>query len=201
MTFKLCISVLLIVLSVVVVHAMLRQGPWQRAAPLAHPIAVRSVYNGVLVLADGRRLKPAGVQRRDEISTEEYDAFLHAATAQGVEIIRSVDSSSALLCAEPKFWNWCGTSNQRWPGSYIRWPLAELLIISNYANPDPDAHATMAEDERDRLASAVRFRGPPDSLEPWRVSRDTTQIIYSSTARIGPELDSHLKHFEDAESD
>lgn len=200
MNFKLCISVLLIILSIVVVRAMLRQGSWQRASPLADPITVRSVEGGVLVFADGRRLKPAGVERRDEVATDEYDAFLHAATAQGVEIIRSVDSSSAILIAEPKFWNWCGTSNQRWPGSYIRWPLAELLIISNYADPDSDAHATMAEDERDRLASAIRFRGSA-SLEPWRVSEDTTQIIYSSTASIGPELDSYLKYFEDAESE
>lgn len=175
-------------------------GPWKREHPLLHPTRVRSVAHGAISLADGRVIVPAGVQRRQEVTQEEYDAFLTAAATQGIEVIRETGPDSALLLSEPRFWNSCGTSNRRWPGSYIRWPLSELLIIAGYADPLPESESRLHPEEWNRLADAALYRElAMPNIGPWFANRD--RILYSSIARIGVGLDEHFQWIREVEAE
>jgi hypothetical protein len=82
---------------------------WTRKAPLTNPIAVQEVREGILILADSRTFRPAGVHRHGLVSPQEYDRALRTIVAQGVIVIRDLGDGRAFLLAEPRFYNWCGT--------------------------------------------------------------------------------------------
>lgn len=113
-------------------------GSWKREHPLHNPIGVVSVTNGRLLLNDGRTIAPAGVVRIADIEPAVFDAVLRVAARQGVEIVTDLGDGCAFLLVEPKYFNWCGNSNERWPGSYLRAPLSELLIWAGVAEPRLD---------------------------------------------------------------
>lgn len=112
---------------------------WTREHPLTAPIKVVAVNDGVITLADGRSVRPAGVRRRDDVTPDQYDAALRVMLAQGVEVTRDLHDGRAMLLCEPRFYNWCGTYSgwTHWAGGYFRGPLSEMLIVTAYAEHDP----------------------------------------------------------------
>ncbi|MFT5422384.1 MAG: hypothetical protein ACI89L_000141 [Phycisphaerales bacterium] len=108
---------------------------WNRKHPLQNPFSVTTVNNGILSLADGRSLTLAGISPAGGVSQEEYDEFLQVAVLQGVKIVNEYSDGSASFVAEPKFYNWCGNSSDRWAGNYTQVPLAEFAIIAGFAMP------------------------------------------------------------------
>lgn len=153
---------------------------WDREHPLTNPDVVVGVEGGRLTLADGRVLEPAGVARTEEVDPATYDAFLRAVTAQGIEVVRDLGDGRAMMRAEPKFWNWCGTCRRRggnWAGSYFNVSLSEYLCYAGYAVPVEDQQG-LTPRERWRLAAAEEFYVQPEPLG----FRDDA-IVYDSGAR------------------
>lgn len=141
---------------------------WTREQPLLAPIGATSVRDGAVVLADGRVLCPAGVRRVDGVSVEDYDLALRVIVAQGVVVVRDLGDGTAILRAEPRFYNPCGTRRmdgnplKRWGGSYIQCPESELLLQTGYATPALD-HAGLSAKERWRLEGATQLSGVPET--------------------------------------
>lgn len=168
---------------------------WERDAPLFNPIAVTSVHNGTLMLADGRTLRPAGVRRSDGVSSEAYDRALRVMCAQGVVLLRDLGDGSAFLACEPKFYNWCGTRHHngnpwaRWGGAYLQCPMSELLIQSAYAESDLD-QSGLAARERWRL-EGVRHLGVDAS--PTRISEGLAALRYDGNERFLRDYDAVLE--------
>lgn len=106
---------------------------WQRPAPLIDAVSAFSVENGMVTLADGRSLRPAGVE--PSVSGEQFDDALGIATAQGVVVTKDLGDGSAILMVEPKFYNWCGTG--RMAGRYLPVDLSAVLVERGYAKLDP----------------------------------------------------------------
>jgi hypothetical protein len=117
---------------------------WTRDHPLVNPIRVTSVQEGSLKLEDGRNLRPIGVRRADGVSQADYDMALLAITSQGVVVERDLGDGRAVLIAEPRFYNWCGTRNYKegrwahWAGVCIQCPASEALIHTGYATANLD---------------------------------------------------------------
>lgn len=125
-----------------------------RDRPLAHPIVVSSVGDGVLHLADGRALRPAGIAfPSDPAARETAMTLLRIATKQGVEVRSDLGDGSAFLTCEPRFYNWCGTG--RIKGWYIPCGLSELLVTTGHGTID--AHASIAPVDLARLHAAERL--------------------------------------------
>ncbi|MEZ6241477.1 MAG: hypothetical protein R3B57_00385 [Phycisphaerales bacterium] len=155
------------VLVVAKVYNASRQPTWKRETPLIDPLRVVSVSDGVLQLEDGRKLRPAGIEPAEAVTQEEFDRFLKIATAQGVVVDRVVSDDRALLTVEPRFWNWCGTSQRdlHWAGSYIRAPLSELAILCAYAIPDLELAGLTGRDVwRLQGCFDLCYTDEPDSL-------------------------------------
>lgn len=174
-------AVLLIVAALVLVAEprFLVQEVWERENPLVNPVAVRNVHDGVLTLDDGRLFRPAGIRRPPELGAAEYDTALRVMVAQGVVVSRDLGDGSAMLTAEPRFYNWCGTAGYkgRWwahlAGSYLRCPLSELMIFTSYALPDLEQPSLTAH-ERWRLEGVTSLgdTGPG----PVRISLTSNAI-------------------------
>lgn len=118
---------------------------WTRDEPLVNPIAVVGVRDGVVMLADGRRVRPAGVRPKKRVTLARFDLALSTMVAQGIVVERDLGDGRSLLIGEPKFYNWCGTrgcgaKNQwdRWAGGSYQLPLSPLLILMGYAEPAID---------------------------------------------------------------
>lgn len=165
-----------VVLLAVVVGAIVyvqRPATWKREQPLLDPIRVASVEQGVLMLADGRELRPAGVQRSPHVSQEEYDVVLQIVVAQGVVVDRMVGASHAMMIAEPRYWNWCGTCQRRRGslGKYEQAPLSELLVLSGFAIPTEDTTGLTPRDIwRLHGCEQLRYSAEPDGYSESRVS-------------------------------
>lgn len=147
------------------------KGAWKREMPLVDPVGVRSVAGGVLVLEDGREFRPAGVEPRVDVET--WDLFLRVSTAQGVVVDRALGDESAAIRVEPRFYNWCGTSSRRWPGSYVQCGLAVLAVRCGYADPAQElGELSDLEVRRLKGAMALRFDDEPvlihDELNAFR---------------------------------
>lgn len=168
---------------------------WKREHPLVAAIAVTSVRDGTIALADGRAFRPAGVRRHDGVSLEEFDKALSAVVAQGVVVVREVGDGSAFLVAEPKFYNWCGTRNmdgvpwKRWAGSYLQCPVSELLIQMGYATADLEQVGLTAR-ERWRLEGVEHIGGIAES--PTRISDHLGAIRYGGSETHFSDYDSTL---------
>lgn len=134
-------------------------GQWTREQPLVNPVAVESVADGCVVLADGRRLRPLGVKITDEQGQQAaLEEAILVATLQGVVVERASGQGRARLIVEPRFYNWCGTSSWRWAGTYQQCPLGELLVSFGLAEPDyedPD----LTEHEARRLKALIKYGG------------------------------------------
>lgn len=161
---------------------------WTRDHPLTNPVAVTSVRDGVLTMADGRMLRPAGIRRRDSVSAGEYDAALRAIVNQGVVVTRDLGDGRALLRAEPKFWNWCGTHNgwTHWAGTYLQCPVSELLIFSAYADPDVDA-VRLDQKERWRIEGAVHLN--EGERQPTPIHPDGTKLRFDGGFNLFNDYD------------
>ena len=126
-----------------------------RDRPLAHPIAISSVSDGVLHLADGRALHPAGITFPTEPAAREAAmSVLRLSTRQGVEVRSDLGDGSAFLTCEPRFYNWCGTGQIK--GWYIPCGLSELLVTTGYAMVNPKAG--IAPNDLARLHAAEQLR-------------------------------------------
>ena len=125
-----------------------------RDHPLQAPIAVTSVRNGVLHTAQQEFRIAAVKLPTDPAALARVDAFLHVATAQGIEVIRALspDGASLLRC-EPLVW---GTYCSYDPvmARYRQYNLSELLVALDLADADTRA-AGLTDDERSRLAIAA----------------------------------------------
>lgn len=117
---------------------VLRRPAWHRQNPLQNPVEVTAVRDGVITLATGAAFHPAGVVRRGSVTPTDFDLALRIMTAQGVVVIRDLGDGRAFLMAEPKFYNWCGTSSPRWAGTYYRCRVSELLVATAFADPAID---------------------------------------------------------------
>jgi len=131
------------------------QSHWKRKNPLINPIRVVAVKDGALTLESGRVLRPAGIVRAVDVSSSSFDQALRVATFQGVVVTRDLGDGRALLLAEPKFYNWCGTSQRDlgWMGSCYQMPLSEAMVFLNYAVIDAAQQGLTAR-ERWRIEGA-----------------------------------------------
>ena len=154
---------------------------WEREKPLVNPVAVTSVREGVITLANGRTIRPAGVRRREGVSVDAYDNAIRVMAAQGVEIDRDLGDGTAFLKAKPKSYNWCGTRGYkgnpfaRWAGSYFQCSLSELLIRSGCAASDLDNNG-LTDRERWRLVGIEQIGRQRKS--ELRISKDSGAICY-----------------------
>ncbi|MBK7403932.1 MAG: hypothetical protein IPJ41_04690 [Phycisphaerales bacterium] len=191
---------LLAVAAVVVVFGtdLLHKEVWTRDTPLSNPIAVTQVSEGVLTLADGRTLRPAGVRRSDGVTPDEYDLALRTLVAQGVLVDRTLDDTRAMLTAEPKFYNWCGTRGMEgnpfahWAGGYYPCPVSEFLIIARYADPDPDQPG-LTPCERWRLEGTQHFWPPLEDPQRQITRPELTAFRYEGYERLLADYDSWLE--------
>lgn len=165
---------------------------WERETPLRAPVAVTDVRDGVMTLADGRTFRPAGIQRRESVSQDAYDDTLRVIAAQGVIVTRDIGDGSALLLAEPRFYNWCGTRGYqgnpraRLAGFYVQCPLSEAMIHWGYAVPDLDQEG-LTPHERWRLEGAEHIGGVPG--EPRQVSRELVALRLDGNERLMTDFD------------
>lgn len=159
-----------------------QQRRWTREHPLVNPLRVAAVSDGALTLADGRVLRPAGVWRAPGVSAADFDQFLTVATAQGVVITRDLGDGRAFFLAEPRFYNWCGTS-RTWAGSYLQCPLSETLIWSRRAEPALDD--PLSAFEKWRLEGTTHLRAPG----PAGLSADLTAIRFDGSCRLLTDLE------------
>ncbi|MBX3390574.1 MAG: hypothetical protein KF691_14085 [Phycisphaeraceae bacterium] len=169
---------------------------WTRENPLVNPLAVAGVRNGVIALADGRILKPAGIRAKASISSDVYDNALAIMLAQGVIVERDLGDGRAFLVCEPKFYNWCGTLGcgannrwDRWAGGYFRCPLSPLLIAGGFAEAVLDEPG-LNDFEKWRL------EGTTQSLchehRQFRMSSISPSFAFDSVAREVAHLDETL---------
>ena len=169
---------------------------WKQENPLASPIAVTSVRDGAITLADGRVFRPAGVSRSDGVTAEDYDKAVRVIVAQGVVLVRDLGDGSAFLLAEPKFYNWCGTRNadgipwKRWAGSYFQCPVSELLIQTAYAIPALD-QAGLTARERWRLEGVEHIGGI--DVSPTRISDGLGAFRYGGNESYLSDYDATLE--------
>lgn len=175
----------------------LLSGPWIRENPLVDAVRVSNIDDGHLLLSTGDRVALLGIRKHLGVTDEDYASFLDIATAQGVVEVESSPDGHAAFLVEPKFWNRCGTSNSRWPGSYFRWPLAELAIMAGYAEIDPTDIDAASDRLQSRLDLATKWKVEMELGHPWLLNDNLRAIEYSSTARYGPELDSWFELLED----
>ncbi len=154
---------------------------WIREHPLSNPLAIAGVSEGFITLDDGRKFKPAGIRRHDRVNQTDYDRILEAVVAQGVKVVRDLGDHRALLVAEPKFYNWCGTYNSswlgstRWAGTYHQVPVSELLIAEGVAEPDVGQLGLTA-------------------LERWRLQGVRNALVMYSAPDIAKIHDSALRY-------
>jgi hypothetical protein len=124
-----------------------------REHPLKAPIKIVNVRGAVLMSAC-RNYRIAGVKMpSNPARAARAHSLLQVITAQGVEVVRQVSpaTSGYLLRCEPRFWNWCGTSDvAAW---FKQLPLNELLISLGAAEFDRSA-VGLTDEERIRLEDA-----------------------------------------------
>jgi hypothetical protein len=165
------------------------RGPWVRKHPLQNPIEVKSIGNGRLTLSDGRVLAPAGIVRSAEVTPDRFDAVLRVATRQGVEVLTDFGDGRAFLMAEPKYFNWCGNSNRRWPGSYLRAPLSEMMIWAGVAEPRLDEPG-LTTVQKWRLEGATQLRTGSEML---MFDETQSSFQYSAEAESFVDYEEYLK--------
>lgn len=165
-------------------------GDWIRNKPLATPLAVSSVSDGSITLANGCVLRPAGIVRSPTVSAEEYDAALRTMTAQGVEVRDLVSDETAMLQAEPKFYNWCGTSSRRWPGSYFQCGVSEAMVYLGFADLDMTS-ATLKPLDQWRLEGARRIRDTEQTRTD--INDRMSAFSYSGSAKILEDFDGWIE--------
>jgi hypothetical protein len=169
----LAVLVVLIGVGTVARHAVMPRGTWVRENPLVDPLAVIEVRDGLIVLEDGRAFAPAGVVPRADIAPEVYDGFLLAVLAQGVVVDRVVSDGVAVMTAEPRFFNTCGTSSRRVPGTFHRGSIGVILAFGGYAVLDAEAEGlTEYERWRHRGVQAIMDELPRSFDEPLRFQQD-----------------------------
>ncbi len=186
------LAAVVLIAAVLVVPRALRIDTWTRPHPLEGAIGVASVADGVIVLVDGRKFRPAGVLTHPDIDPAAYDEALRIACAQGVTLLRDLGDGRAFLQAEPKFYNWCGTRTGyglnpfgRWAGGYFQAPLSEFLIFAGYAVPvsiDP----ALSEFEKWRIEGAPLLRAHD---EPMRRYEHMGAFAFSGTERFLSEYE------------
>lgn len=110
-----------------------QKAEWKREMPLVDPVGVQAISEDVLILEDGRRVRPIGVKPR--VDAETWEAFLSVSTAQGILVDKTFEDGFALMRVEPRFYNWCGTCNRRWAGTYVSCDLSVLAVRCGYAEP------------------------------------------------------------------
>jgi hypothetical protein len=172
---------------------------WKRESPLVSPIAVLSVQDGTLTLADGRTFRPAGVGRRSTISASDYDEALRVISAQGVAVLRDRGDGTAFLLAEPRFYNWCGTCarryagqpGSRWMGTFYQAPLSELLVFTGYAYPEVH-QPNLTERERWRLEGVRHAFGDLD-VRPLDLSPELSALSYDGRLSLFQSYDNTLE--------
>jgi hypothetical protein len=167
---------------------------WERQNPLGSPVAVVSVHDGVVTLADGRVFRPASVVRRESVEPALYDDAIRAVCAQGVELQRELGDGQAFLLAEPKFYNWCGTRTglTRWAGSCFQCPVSELLVHLGYAELDA-TQSDLSARERWRLEGAAGGLRRED--QPIRLSREMKAFRYDPSFNVYRDLDVELEYW------
>jgi hypothetical protein len=169
---------------------------WTREQPLTNAVSVASVHDGVIQLSDGRRLRPAGVQRHTGVSAEEFDQALCVMTAQGLVVNRDLGDGRAFMTVEPKFYNWCGTRGYKgrpwahWAGGYVACPLSELLIQSAHATPDLHEDG-LTSHELWRLEGVLHVEWIADV--PTKVSHDLVALRYDGTPLFWRTFESELE--------
>lgn len=169
------LSIAFLVISTILVATGIIHAPlipyWERINYLAAPIGVIKVQDGKVTLADGRVFAPAGIIAAPGISPEQFDQALRVATMQGLEITRELGDGHAIMRAEPRFYNWCGTCGARrrgghyWLGDSVGCDLAQVLILTNYARFDPAATSLKP-------------------IERWRL--DAMSHVFESDLQEGP---------------
>jgi hypothetical protein len=124
-----------------------------REHPLKTPISVTAIRGDKLHTSIGS-FQLAGVQLpTDESCLAATHSFLHVATAQGVEIIRSISPSSKILRCEPRIYHECG--NDPVAAHFQPYNLNELIIALGYASLNPSAEG-LTETELQRLIAASK---------------------------------------------
>lgn len=184
------LTILMTALIIITAIAFMSRLPieiWDRANPLPNPIKVINVSAGILTLADGSQVTPIGINPSELVSPDVYDDFLRAATAQGVQIGKRTHDNRAVIQAEPRFYNWCGTNNgfKHWAGTYIPCDLSALAIICNYAQRDT-TQTDLSPQVRWRLDGTASLRYDE---EPIRISTDLKAFRLDSIAYSLQDLD------------
>lgn len=181
--------IFVIILAVLLMMSEIIPGKWKRPTPLINPIQIINVQSGTITLVDGRTLTPAGINPKDNISTETFDQFLRIATAQGVVIEQHLTENRALITIEPKFYNWCGNSNKRWPGSYTTCDLSLLAIRLNYAQHD-QSQTDLSPRTQWRLEGITSLMFDD---YPIRMSTHSTAFRYESLEYEFNDIDSAIQ--------
>jgi hypothetical protein len=146
---------------------------WDRKTPLVGALGVTGVRDGVVTLQDGRSFRPAGVDRRERVTPEQFDQALRVATAQGVIVERDLGDGSAMLRGEPKFYNSCGTCGdqgdprRRFAGRYLPCSVSEILLFTGYAKVDADQPGLLPKELR-RMHGVIEvfFSGVEPKMTP-----------------------------------
>lgn len=148
---------------------------WHRPTPLVNATAVASVRDGDVVLADGRKFRPAGVLRREGVGADEFDLALRIATAQGVIVERDLGDGSAMLRGEPKFHK--SGSRVDFPGpNTLGWyrpcSVSEILLFTGYAKVDTKQTGVLPQELR-------RLNGVVDVF--WSISQPELRFVRKSS--------------------
>lgn len=171
---------------------------WTRESPLVNATLVASVHEGYLTLADGRRLRPAGVTRHAAVSSQEFDLALRAICNQGVIVVRDLGDGRAMLVGEAKFYNWCGTTSHHgfrtvhWAGTYLQCPVSELLIHAGYADSAPDEPG-LTPREKWRLEGVGEITAIEQT--PSAISVDDSALSYDGSVTYLSGYDANLERY------
>lgn len=186
---RVLIAALLTVVGVALILSALlfTNGAWKRRVvrenPLKNPIRITSIQGSTL-LSESQELRLAGVTLPTEaLFAERARNFLKVVTAQGVEVVRSVqpDGTFVLRC-EPRIWHWCG--NDPVEAHYAQFNLNELLVAFGYAAVEPAANG-LSENERHRLKVAETL-AKEDHRGMWAEQPGTNEAFDLNSALIYP---------------
>lgn len=127
----------------------------ERLTPLHAPVPVLDVHGGMLITDQGT-YHLAGVEiPTDPESRTLATAFLRMATAQGVEIIRSLTPTIKILRCEPRIYHWCGVDPVE--AHFEQFNLNELIIALGYASLTREPPDGLTETEWQRLQAAAKL--------------------------------------------
>lgn len=167
----------------------------ERLTPLNAPMPILDVQ-GEMLITDQGTYQLAGVEiPTDSESRALATAFLRMATAQGVEIIRSLTPTIKILRCEPRIYHWCGVDPVE--AHFEQFNLNELIVALGYASVTREPPDGLTETEWRRLQGAAKLAHRRKSFDetlqhPPRVTDAGINVSDASGLEVGIQLASRI---------